>query len=108
MGLPVSPSNWCETYTSIGAVGDGRRSFKCWTKTDETVTDEPTSPPTSPPAPVPTEPPTPSPTLPPTVDCTTYEFYTSLCDGQTKGKDCKNRVCKYSRKDKTCSPYPKG
>jgi len=110
--LPVSPSNWCETYTSVGAKGDGRKYFKCWTKTDEIDTEEPTSPPTSPPQPVPTEPPTPSPTLPPTVDCTTYEFYSALCArplGDKKpGKVCKKRVCKWDRKTQTCNPVPKG
>ena len=30
--LPVSGSNWCETYTSVGASGDGRTSYKCYMK----------------------------------------------------------------------------
>ena len=30
--LPVSGSNWCETYTSAGASGDGRTNFKCYMK----------------------------------------------------------------------------
>jgi len=30
--LPASSSNWCETYTSIGATGDGRSAFVCYMK----------------------------------------------------------------------------
>ena len=31
--LPVNGSaNWCETYTSAGASGDGRADFKCYMK----------------------------------------------------------------------------
>ena len=30
--LPVDGSNWCETYTSTGSVGDGRRAFYCYMK----------------------------------------------------------------------------
>ena len=30
--LPVTGTNWCETYTSVGVTGDGRTAFECWTK----------------------------------------------------------------------------
>ena len=31
--MPVSKkSNWCETYTSVGATGDGRTAYECYTK----------------------------------------------------------------------------
>ena len=30
--LPVDGSEWCETYASVGATGDGRNSFECFMK----------------------------------------------------------------------------
>jgi len=48
---PMSGYSWCETYTSVGARGDGR-SFRCFMK-------DGTLPPTPPPVP------TPGPTIPP-------------------------------------------
>merc|ERR1719499_2765416 len=44
--LPVNNSNWCETYTSSQASGDGRTSFKCYMKSQHTA----------PPTPAPTPP----------------------------------------------------
>lgn len=40
--LPKSSSNWCETYTSKGASGDGR-NFWCYMKTGEEITELPAS-----------------------------------------------------------------
>merc|ERR1719150_2695114 len=44
--LPVSNSNWCETYTSRQARGDGRTQFTCFMK--EQFTAPPTPAPTNP------------------------------------------------------------
>ena len=33
-GVPVSGANWCETYTSVGATGDGRSEYQCFMKGD--------------------------------------------------------------------------
>ena len=30
--LPVSGANWCETYTSPAATGNGHSSYKCYMK----------------------------------------------------------------------------
>ena len=30
--LPVSRANWCETYPSLGATGNGHKSYKCYMK----------------------------------------------------------------------------
>ena len=30
--VPVDGSNWCETFTSVGATGDGRSQFLCFMK----------------------------------------------------------------------------
>merc|ERR1711902_237610 len=30
--VPVSGANWCETYTSIAATGDGRSAYQCFSK----------------------------------------------------------------------------
>merc|ERR1719461_1394210 len=48
--LPKSNSNWCETYKSIGAKGDGRTSFWCYMKSSDDSSDE-----TDPPTPTPTK-----------------------------------------------------
>jgi len=42
--LPKSNSNWCETYTSVDATGDGRTSFWCYMKGGEPATTAPTTP----------------------------------------------------------------
>ena len=36
--LPVSGANWCQTYTSIGATGDGRDSYYCYMKHGNIIT----------------------------------------------------------------------
>jgi len=38
--VPVRHSNWCETYTSLGATGDGRSAYKCHMKTRAEIYDE--------------------------------------------------------------------
>ena len=30
--LPITSDNWCETFTSLGATGNGQSKFKCYTK----------------------------------------------------------------------------
>ena len=36
--FPVSDSDWCETYTSIGATGDGRSAYTCYMKQSNVIT----------------------------------------------------------------------
>merc|ERR1719150_785051 len=68
--LPKSNSNWCETYKSVGAKGDGRNTFWCYMKGDDCIA--PTPMPTNPPTPTPpTEDPTASPTETPATDAPT-------------------------------------
>lgn len=35
--LPTNGANWCETYTSAGATGDGRQAYDCYTKGIEQI-----------------------------------------------------------------------
>ena len=36
--VPKSGDSWCDTYTSIGATGDGRSQFTCYMKQGNVIT----------------------------------------------------------------------